>query len=62
LSYHGSGGDLGPSSSQLDADFRFDNDLLNPPSDGLLDFGGLGEELEKELGWGPQVENKELSV
>jgi meiotic recombination protein REC8, fungi type len=59
LSYHGSG----PSSSQVDADFRFDNNLLNPPSDGLLDFGGLGDELEKELGWGPsQVENKELYV
>jgi hypothetical protein len=65
LSYHGSGDGPGPSSSQVDADFQvgFDTNFFNPPSDGLLDFGGLGEELEKELGWGPsQAEKKELFV
>lgn len=63
LSYHGSGGDPGHSSSQVDADFGFDINFLNPPSDGLLDFGGLGDELERELGWGPsQAENKELDL
>jgi meiotic recombination protein REC8 len=59
---NGSGGALGPSPSQVSLDFAFDNNFLNPSS-GLLDFGGLGDELEKELGWGPsQAENEELSV
>ena len=66
-SYHGSLGHLADISlSQADADFQvglFDNNFLNPQSDGLLDFGGLGDELEKELGWGPsQAQNKELFV
>lgn len=63
LSYHGSGGDPGPSSSQLDTYLGLDSNFLKPPSDELLDFGGLADELEKELGWGlSQAENKELLV
>lgn len=60
LSYHGSGGDPGHSSSQVDADFGFDTIFSNLPLD---DLGGLGDELEKELGWGPsQAANRELFV
>jgi hypothetical protein len=60
---NGSGGAPGPSSSQISQDFVFDNNFLNLPSGGLLDFEGLGDELEKELGWGPsQAGIEELFV
>jgi meiotic recombination protein REC8, fungi type len=67
-SYHGSWGDPGPGPtlSQVDADFGvglLDDNFLNPQADGMLDFGGLGDELEKELGWGPsQAQNENLFV
>ena len=61
-SYHSGWGDPGPSSYQ-DFQAGFDSNFLSPQSDGLLDLGGLGDELEKELGWGPsQAQNKELFV
>jgi hypothetical protein len=63
LSYLGSGGGSEPFSSKVHADFAFGDDFLNPPSDGSLDLEGLGDELEKELGWGQSPSgNMGLSV
>ena len=63
LSFRDDHGDPDPSSSQVGAIFDFDANFLNPLEDELVDFGGLGDELEKELGWGqPHTENQQLFV
>ncbi|RDB28700.1 hypothetical protein Hypma_015537 [Hypsizygus marmoreus] len=49
ISFHASHGDPGPSSSQAEANFGFDDPFFTH-SDGL-DIGGLADELAKELGW-----------